>query len=177
MKNNCEELGYDVITGDIYAMLKSVGAEYNVDKPEKVFAGEKNTDIYDKHIDELCEWLFLYKKLNSKDRLTLSDVVITEADKHCAHGVMLVVNGLNGKTKVSSQSLKHVMDIISHLEDFYGARAWISRVSMHSDVFYYTISFVIWGENAENVNEYWDKNKKGYNENWFGNLKPLSHWR
>ena len=177
MENNCKELGCDVITGDIYNMLKSVGAEGSADNPKKVFAGEKNTDIYDKHIDDLCEWLSLYKKLNSKDRLVLSDIVITRADKHCAHGVMLVVNGLNGRTKVSSQSLKHVMDIISHLEDFYGARAWISSVSMHSDVFYYTISFVIWGENTKNVNEYWDKNKKGYDENWFGNLKPLSHWR
>ena len=176
MKNNCEELGNDVITGNIYDMLNSVGAESSVDNPKKVFAGEKDTDIYDKHIDELCEWLSIYKKLNSKDRLLLSDVVVTRADKHCLHGVMLVSNGLNGRTKVSSQSLKHVMDIISHLEDFYGARAWISSASMHSDVFYYTISFVIWEENAKNMNEYWDKDKKGYDENWFGNLKPLSHW-
>jgi hypothetical protein len=71
------------------------------------------------------------------------------------------------------------MDIVSHLEDYYGARAWISSVHMHSDVFYYTISFVIWGDTVNNLDKYWneDRDKREYESEWFGNLKPLSHRR
>ena len=171
-----EELGYDVITVNPYDAFALIGANTSTKTPKTVFASEKKDDRYDKYLNELCGWLADYGKLNKIDRLSLSDVVVTNATSHCVHGVIHVCNGLNGVTKVSRQSLKHVMDIIEHLEDFYGARAWISSVSMHSDVFYYTISFVIWGDRIENLDKYWGE-KYSYDENWFGNLKPLSHWR
>lgn len=174
-KEIVEHLGYDVINLDVYDAFELLGAKTMASTPKTVFVGVKENEKYDKYFDEFCKWLELYGNLNKKDRLSLSDVVITEATSHCAHGVMHIVNGLNGCTQVSRQSLKHVMDIISHLEDFYGARAWISSVSMHSDVFYYTVSFVIWGDTVENMDKYWNKELKDFDENWFGNLKPLSH--
>lgn len=152
-----QELGYDVINVNPYDAFKVIGADSSTKNPKTVFASEKKDDRYDKYLNELCEWLSDYSRLNKQDRLSLSDVVVTSATSHCVHGVIHVCNGLNGVTNVSRQSIKHVMDIIVHLEDFYGARAWISSVSMHSDVFYYTISFVIWGDRIENLDKYWNE--------------------
>jgi hypothetical protein len=96
--------------------------------------------------------------------LSISDIAVTTSSEELVHGAMLIVNGMNGMTQVSRQSLKHIMDIMGHLEDRYGARVYLSQVSSHSDVFYYMLSFVIWkdGMTAHDTNEW-------------GNLKPLYH--
>jgi hypothetical protein len=173
-----EELGYDIIASNPYDLFEAVGARTDVKSPKVVF-NDKKTDKYDKYLNEFSNWLGKYTELTETDGLSVSDVFVTDARDYCAHSVIHMVNGLNGCTQVSSQSLKHIMDIVSHLEDYYGARAWISSVHMHSDVFYYTISFVIWGDTVNNLDKYWneDRDKREYESEWFGNLKPLSHRR
>lgn len=173
-KTVIEKLSHDVIEGNIYDMFEIVGVKDNTENPKAVF-GEKKSNKYDECLNDISEWLRGYVKLNKKDRICVSDIFVTSTNDYCTHGVIHIVNGLNGNTRVSRQSLKHIMDFMTYLEDFYGARAWISSVSMHSDVFYYTVSFVIWGENVDNLEKYWKR--KEYKDGWFGNLKPLSHWR
>lgn len=156
-----EELENDNLTSNIYDLFDAVNVQTETDKPKSTFITERETNFWDQYLDKIEQWLFNYKELNKPDRLSMSDISITSCKTNLISGVLLIVNGLNGSTHVSRQSLKHVMDIITYLEDYYGARAWISSTWYHSDVFYYTISFVIWKDHLEN-NEY-------------GNLKPLRH--
>ena len=163
-----EELGLDNITGETYELLHAVGANSAADECE-VVTPELDLEVAGKWkpvATKIAAWISSYKVLNKPDRLSVSDIVITGADNEHVHGVAMLVNGLNGITQVSRQSLKHVTDFVTYLEDYYGARAWISSVWMHSDVFYYTVSFVIWDDIL---------NKEGYPSEKYGNLKPLSH--
>ena len=161
-----ELLSYDTIRENIYHLLNAVGAKYEPDVSASVYTSDEHElsskDYWSPVVDNILEWINGYKALNKTDRLFISDLVLPSATSHL-HGTMLLVNGQNGMTQVSRQSLKHVMDIICHLEDYYGARAWISYVGMHSDVYYYGISFAIWKEHIEDAKS---KHK-------FGNLKPL----
>jgi hypothetical protein len=164
-----EELGHDNITGETYELLHAVGAHSAVDECE-VVTPELGIEIISKWIPMLCGlagWVNSYRKLCSLDRLSVSDIVATSADKSHVHGVIMLVNGMNGITQVSRQSLKHVTDVIEHLEDYYGARAWISSVWTHSDVYYYTVSFVVRDDIV---------NKEGLPSEKYGNLKPLYHY-
>lgn len=163
-----EELSHDNITGETYELLHAVGANSAADECGVV---TPNLDLgvvgkWKPVATKIAAWISSYKVLNKPDRLSISDIVITGADDKHVHGVAMLVNGLNGITQVSRQSLKHVTDFVTYLEDYYGARAWISSVWMHSDVFYYTVSFVIWDDVL---------NKEGYPSERCGNLKPLHH--
>ena len=158
---NQEKLSFDNIEGNPYELFESVGANYLTDNPNLVTALSQDTiskdidSFWRKLIGKFLDWLYLYKKMNEDDRLCISDIVVTEMNKSFLHGVVLITNGLNGSTQYSRQSLKHVMDTITYLEDFYGARAWISNVYSHSDVYYYAVSFAIWSDNimsAEHAN-------------------------
>ena len=125
-----------------------------------VLPEDEITARYD-HVREIADWLTDYKKTKRGDRLQISDVMITGSNAHHFEGTVFVVNGMNGCTQVSRQSLNHIMDIIQHLEDWYGARAFISQVSVHNDVFYYAVKFVVWRDIL-----YSDKT---------GNLRKLHH--
>lgn len=171
-KTVIQKLSYNVIEGNIYDMFKVVGVKDSTESLKPVF-GEKKSDKYDECLNDISEWLRGYIKLNKKDGICVSDIFVASTDDYYARGVVHIVNGLNGNTRVSRQSLKHIMDFMIYLEDFYGASAWISKVSMHSDVFYYTVSFAIQGENVGNLEKYWKRDE--YKHEWFGNLKPLSH--
>jgi hypothetical protein len=160
-----KELGYDVITSSPYDLLKAVEVNTSSTEIKPVYLNggndiERNTKV----LDEFSEWLTAYKNLNKPERLSISDIAVTTSTERLVHGTMLIVNGMNGMTQVSRQSLKHIMDIMGHLEDRYGARVYLSQVSSHSDVFYYMLSFVIWkdGMIARDTHEW-------------GNLKPLYH--
>ena len=164
-----EELGHDNITGETYELLHAIGANSAADEchfvtPELELGV---TQKWNPILNRIAGWVSSYHRLYALDRLSVSDIVATSADNDYIHGVVMIVNGMNGMTQVSSQSLKHVMDVIEHLEDYYGARAWISSVWMHSDVYYYTISFVIWDDVI---------NKEGLPSEKYGNLKPLYHY-
>ena len=163
-----EELGHDNITGETYELLHAVGANSAANECG-VVTPKLDLGVIGKWkpvATRIAAWISSYKVLNKPDRLSVSDIVITDADNEHVHGVAMLVNGLNGITQVSRQSLKHVTDFVTYLEDYYGARAWISSVWMHSDVFYYTVSFVIWDDIL---------NKEGYPSERCGNLKPLHH--
>ena len=163
-----EELGHDNITGYTYELFHVIGAKSSTDECHFV-TPELDADVAKKWnpiLTRIGDWVSAYRKLGALDRLSVSDIVATTADEDYIHGVLMVVNGMNGITEVSRQSLKHVMDIITYLEDYYGARAWISSVWSHSDVYYYTISFVIWNDII---------NKEGLPNEKCGNLKPLYH--
>jgi hypothetical protein len=168
-KDALEELGYDVIRNSPYDLLSAVGVNHSSKEPHAVYVGEDGKcdakDKYEGIMNEFSTWLTKYRDINRPERLTVSDIAITAATDRYLHGVMLIVNGMNGMTQVSRQSLKHIMDIMINLEDHYGARVFLSQVGSHSDVYYYTLSFVIWDEHVENA-----KN----NHEW-GNLKPLYH--
>lgn len=161
-----ELLQHDVIKDNIYDLFDAVGVNTSSDNPKPVYirGGGVINDRKDKLLTEFGSWLGKYKELNHPDRLSVSDIAITSLPNKAIHGIVMVVNGMNGQTQVSRQSLKHVVDIIGHLEDYYGARAYISYVSTHSDVYYYAITFVIWKDNIEAID----------NHEW-GNLKPLYH--
>jgi len=168
-ENALRELGYDVITSNPYDLLEAVGVDASSKEPHAVYVGDGDKcyykAIYESIMDELSSWLTKYKDINKPERLCISDIAITHATERCISGVMLVVNGMNGMTQVSRQSLRHIMDIVSHLEDHYGARAFLAQVSSHSDVYYYILSFVIWNDRVTNAKD---------NHEW-GNLKPLYH--
>ena len=160
-----KELGYDVITSSPYDLLKAVEVNTSSEEIRSVYLnGGNDLEINTKVLDEFSEWLTAYKNLNKPERLSISDIAVTTSTERLVHGTMLIVNGMNGMTQVSRQSLRHIMDIMSHLEDMYGARVYLSQVSSHSDVFYYMLSFVIWkdGMKADETHEW-------------GNLKPLYH--
>lgn len=160
-----EELGYDVITSNPYDLLEAVGVSTESTEVKPIYiSGGDDIEINVNALNELAAWLTSYKNLNKPERLSISDIAVTKSSNRLIHGVMLIVNGMNGMTQVSRQSLRHVMDIMGHLEDMYGARVFLSQVSSHSDVYYYVLSFEIWkyGITASNINEY-------------GNLKPLYH--
>lgn len=165
-----EELNHDNIRENIYDLFKTVGATCWADKPKVVNAViEQSADDWSEGLNyakDIAKWLTLYKELNKGDRLSLSDVVVSGLGSDYIHGVILVDNGLNGITHVSRQSLKHIMDIITYLEDYYGARAFISYTYMHSDCFVYAVTFVIWKSHSED---------KKISRDW-GNLKPLYHY-
>lgn len=161
------ELSHDVIRENIYDLIDAVGAEHSPEESSIVYADDEKCDKKDEYnelLEKFKNWLNGYKEISRSERMNVSDIIITEANKHYVHGVMLLVNGMNGMTQVSRQSLKQVTDVISHLEDHYGARAYISYVSTHSDVYYYGITFVIWDDSLKAEEEH----------NW-GNLKPLYH--
>ena len=162
-----EELGHDVITSSPYDLFKAVGVDSSSKEPHAVYVGDRcdKKMMYDTIMEEFSSWLTKYKEISRPERLCISDIAITHATERSIHGVMLIVNGMNGITQVSRQSLRHIMDIMSNLEDHYGARVYLSQVSSHSDVYYYTLSFVIWHEHLENAKD---------NHEW-GNLKPLYH--
>jgi hypothetical protein len=160
-----EELGYDVITSNPYDLLRAVGVSTASTEVKPVYiSGGDDIEINVNALNELAAWLTSYKNLNKPERLSISDIAVAKSSDRLIHGVMLIVNGMNGMTQVLRQSLRHVMDIMGHLEDMYGARVFLSQVSSHSDVYYYVLSFVIWknGITADDRNEY-------------GNLKPLYH--
>lgn len=165
-----EELNYDNFETLCYDLFSAVDAKAFADTP-KVVCVEKERKETDWHegialADNIAKWLDSYHQLNKPDRLSISDVVLSRVGESSIHGVIIVDNGLNGITHVSRQSLKHVLDIVTYLEDYYGARAWISSTHMHSDCFVYSISFVIWKSHIDEAKE-----KRVY-----GNLKPLYHW-
>ena len=159
------ELGYDTISSNPYDLLKAVGVNYNSTTIKPIYIDETSCGDKEKWQDVLTEfsnWLTTYQQFEQSNRLCLSDLAITKASETCVHGVLLVVNGMNGMTQMSRQSLKHIMDIVSYLEDHYGARAFLAKVSSHSDVYYYMLSFVIWSDHFEN---------KANGD--YANLKPL----
>jgi len=168
-KDALEELGYDVIRNSPYDLLSAVGVNHSSKEPHAVYVGEDGKcdakDKYEDIMNEFSTWLTKYRDINRPERLTISDIAITAATDRYLHGVMLIVNGMNGMTQVSRQSMKHIMDIMTNLEDHYGARVFLSQVSSHSDVFYYTLSFVIWNEHLMKAKE----------DHEWGNLKPLYH--
>lgn len=168
-KDALEELGYDVIRSNPYDLLSAVGVNHSSKEPHAVYVGEDGKcdakDKYEDIMNEFSTWLTKYRDINRPERLTISDIAITAATDRYLHGVMLIVNGMNGMTQVSRQSMKHIMDIMANLEDHYGARVFLSQVSSHSDVFYYTLSFVIWNEHLMKAKE----------DHEWGNLKPLYH--
>ena len=65
--------------------------------------------------------------------------------------MVMFVNGMNGCTRYSKQSLQHVMDFITFIEDHLGGRACIESTSYHSDVYYYVIHIIIWDDTLEPV--------------------------
>ena len=159
----------DVLAENPYDVFNALGLKTSPDESKAKFVGyEENGSELEKYkgiLDEFTDWLNAYKSLNKPERLSISDVAITNADKRYLHGTILVVNGMNGMTQVSRQSLKHIMDIMANLEDHYGARAFLTQVSSHSDVYYYVLSFVIWNDHVTKAKD---------NHEW-GNLKPLYH--
>lgn len=164
-----EELEHDVYTSNPYDLLDAVGVKTMTDESSYKFVNDEDTEEDKKKwewcVKEMSEWASAYKKLNKHDRLTFSDFAIFDAKDDILRGTVLLVNGMNGTTKMSSQSLKHVMDLVQHLEDYYGARALITSVYYHSDVYYYTITFVIWSKYLqEAINNY----------TW-GTYRPLYH--
>lgn len=165
-----EELGHDILDTLCYDLFSAVGAKSWTDEPKVVNVALKQcgTDWAEglKYAEDIAKWLKAYQELNKGDRLSVSDVVLTTVNEDYMHGVVIIDNGLNGITHVSRQSLKHVLDFVTYLEDYYGARAWISSTSMHSDCFVYSISFVIWKSHVED----------GKNNRVWGNLKPLYHY-
>ena len=162
-----EELGYDIIPTYICDILKDANVNMSVNECSVTYFGEK-FEPYEKPLDDFAKWLTEYKNINKPDRLNISDVAIVNSNERYCHGVIQIFNGLNGTTLVSRQSLKHVMDIIQHLEDYFGARAWISQVSYHSDCFCYAISFVFW-------DDYFHVIRDGINGQ-YGTFRPLYHW-
>ena len=160
------EIRHDVLESNPYDVIQSVGGKYQSEIVDVFYADEgaefEEKETYEEYLKEFAEFLTLYKNLYKYDRISVSDIIVVEASKNCCDGMILLVDGQNGLTQVSRQSLKHVTDIISYLEDHFGARAFISSTTNHSDVYYYTIKFVIWDETVENL-----KNKN------YGNLKPL----
>ena len=165
-----EELGHDNFETLCYDLFSAVGAKSWADEPKVVnVALDQSADDWTeglKYAEDIAKWLKGYKELNKGDRLSVSDVVLTTVSKDYMHGVVIIDNGLNGITHVSKQSLKHILDFVAYLEDYYGARAWISSTHMHSDCFVYSVSFVIWRSHVEEA-----KNNRVY-----GNLKPLYHY-
>jgi hypothetical protein len=166
-KDALKELGYDAITSNPYDLLEAVGVNTSSEEPHAVYVGDScgEKERYEDVIEDFSSWLTKYKDINKSERLSISDMAITHATDRYLSGVMLIVNGMNGMTQISRQSLRHIMDIVTYLEDYYGARAFLSQVSSHSDVYYYTLSFVIWDEHIK---------KAKYDQEW-GNLKPLYH--
>jgi hypothetical protein len=164
-----EELSHDVITSNPYDLLKAVGVNTSSKEPHAVYVGEGDScsrkSMYEDIMREFSSWLTKYVEISRPERLCVSDIAIIHATARSIHGTMLIVNGMNGMTQVSRQSLKHIMDIMGNLEDHYGSRVYLSQVSSHSDVYYYVLSFVIWSEDIDNAKE---------NHVW-GNLKPLYH--
>ena len=168
-----DELGYDNFQTLPYDLFSAVGAKLWVDEPKVVCvypnSNELDEDYWKEGIDlveKIANWVGLYKKLNKGDRLSVSDIVVSGVSQRHIHGSIIIDNGLNGITHVSKQSLKHVLDLITYLEDYYGARAWISFTSMHSDCFVYSVSFVIWKSHIDEAEK----------DHVYGNLKPLCHW-
>lgn len=164
-----ELLNYDTIRENIADLFRAIGARYEPDDPKVVYALDEESDMSHKDywepmLDDTVKWVTNYRDLNHKDRIFVSDLVVNGLKKSKTYGVFQIINGQNGQTQVSRQSLKHIMDMITYLEDYYGARAWISSVGMHSDVYYYTISFVIWKDHLDE-----SKNSK------WANLRPLYH--
>lgn len=165
-----EELGHDIFDTLCYDLFSAVGAQSWTMEPKVVNVAleQYDNDCTEclKYAEDIAKWLKAYQELNKGDRLSVSDVVVTTVDENYLHGVVIINNGLNGITHVSRQSLRHILDFVTYLEDYYGAHAWISSTSMHSDCFVYSISFVIWRSHIE----------EGKNNRVWGNLKPLYHY-
>lgn len=123
-----EKLGADITSKDIKVFIID---EYEAIRTEHC-----------KKYDDLRDWLTEYKK--SYKRLSISDVIISECintDPNWKRGIVVIINGNNGTTKVSKESINNAVDIISYLESTIATRAWLSYASMRSDVYYYCISF------------------------------------
>jgi hypothetical protein len=145
-----EELSSNFTRKNHYDLFNAVGAEPMANISRVCWLNENGRnnlskkDTFAPIMVEFSKWLTDYKNLNKHERLSVSDIVVTEASEMCLCGVVHIVNGLNGVTRVSRQSLRHVMDVISHLEDRYGGRAWISSTISNNDVYYYLVTFAIY---------------------------------
>ena len=99
----------------------------------------------------------LYLKLKKGEPLDFTEKIIRNSSKEneqngvVFEGLTMFVNGINGCTRVSKQSLQHVLDFITFVEDHLGGRAWIESTSYHSDVYYYVIHVIIWDDTLEPV--------------------------
>lgn len=69
--------------------------------------------------------------------------IITKNTDSLVSGMFLIVNGNNGFTIASKDSLPDVIKAMELIES-YGGRSFIASTSYHSDVFYYNIKFVFW---------------------------------
>ena len=166
-KQAFDGLSLDILEKPSYEYFDAIkeASEYP-DTIKKVVVDDAPNNEYWNNISEnIISWVTKYVELNKGDRLSVSDLVIPKLTNNVLRGVFAITNGQNGITQVSRQSLKHVLDIITYLEDYYGARAYISSVFTRSDIFYYTISFVIWKDTLE----------ESVKDNKYGNLRPLYH--
>ena len=106
---------------------------------------------------EMGKWFELYSQLHDKDNLTIYPTIVNNDTKEnidngvVFQGMVMFVNGMNGCTRYSKQSLQHVMDFITFVEDHLGGRACIESTSYHSDVYYYVIHIIIWDDTLEPV--------------------------
>ena len=123
-----------------------------------------NREIYEGIINDTAEWLNKYRDLYKQDRLDISDMAICHSSDYNTSFTIMINNGLNGMTQMSSQSFKHIVDIAQHLESFYGARVYISATHNHSDCYYYVLGVVIWNRALKEI-----ENRD------FANLKPFYH--
>ena len=100
--------------------------------------------------EKLESWYNLYEKLHDNEKLRIypsfeKEHKVSDDDSGVLYeGIVMFVNGQNGFTKISRQSLNHVMDFIKFWEDNMGGRAWIESTSTYSDVYYYVIRFMTW---------------------------------
>ena len=106
---------------------------------------------------QMGRWFELYTQLHDGDNLTIYPTFVNNGSKEneqngvVFEGLTMFVNGINGCTRVSKQSLLHVLDFITFVEDHLGGRAWIESTSYHSDVYYYVIHVIIWDDTLEPV--------------------------
>ena len=69
--------------------------------------------------------------------------ILCKDDEDSTVYVSLFVNGNNGTTVVSTESLQPIMDYIRYVESK-GGKAFISGTSYHSDIYYYCVTTIYW---------------------------------
>jgi len=107
-------------------------------------------DDCDKHDDELLNEILAFRPVTARGAIEGKPVVF-ECNDSLTSGAILLTNGNNGFTKFTTESINDVTAFAKLLEDKFDARVYISSTQYHSDVFYYVVRFVVFGDRRNQV--------------------------
>lgn len=140
LNKKIQELNYDCVSvTEVYELLTEIKRQRSEHKDHAGVESNEHVDDTNAYVTKVM----LNPRLPEGRGTYCEGNILCKDDEDSTVYVSLFVNGNNGSTVVSTESLQPIMDYIRCVESG-GGKAFISGTSYHSDVYYYCVTTIYW---------------------------------